>query len=417
MQHEKNKIEPSTRFLIALGLPSLGLTFAVTILTVYLPTLLRNFTGPTFIGLILGIEGIFGLIMPFVAGALSDRATTVKKRFNYLIPATVLIVIGLVLAATLNTLFVIVPAVAFFYAGYFAYLSPYWSLYPDLIPKTHSGRSRSAEGSWQVIGSFFALLGGGFLLGIWHSLPFVIAAAVMIVVTITLYVTVIRKRQNQSVPTTNDNIHQSLKYTIKTIKESRDLRYLTISNGFWYAALHSIRSFVVLFFIEGLNHSAHFVSGIVFPIAAIGMIVMAPLSGKLADKYGHHRVLTIALVIYALGSIIPAITQTPWVMLTVPFVAGAGATVMILPQSVLMRLINGERHGVSSALLGVSRGVGSSIGPLLTGIAIASSKNIFGGTHGYAALWLMVSIFILFSIPFFWRIQIPEKQPRLNIGY
>jgi MFS family permease len=406
----KKQEEPSTSLLVALGLPSLGLTFAVTILTVFLPTILRNFTGPAIIGLILGIEGFLGLTMPFIAGALSDHAKTVKNRFNYLIPSAFLMIAGLVLAATLNTLFVIIPAVVLFYAGYFAYLSPYWSLYPDLIPKSHSGRSRSAEGSWQVVGSFVALMGGGFLLGLWHSLPFIIAAVVILLVTVVLYYSVIRKRQDDKVRTSDDRVHESLKYTFNVLKKRKDITYLGIANAFWYAALHSIRSFVVLFFTEGLHHSTSFVSGVIFPVASIGMVVMAPLSGKIADKFGHHKVLMASLIIYAFGAIVPAVTQSPWVIVIVPIVAGAAATVMILPYSVLMRIMDSERHGVSSAVMGVSRGLGSSLGPLLTGVAIGLSKPLFESTKGYAVVWAMVSVFVFLSIPFFWKINIPESK-------
>jgi hypothetical protein len=95
-------------------------------------------------------------------------------------------------------------------------------------------------------------------------------------------------------------------------------------------------------------------------------------------------------------------------MITVPVFAGAAATVMVLPYSVLMRLMTDERHGASSGIMGVSRGVGSFLGPLLTGVAISLSGHIFPDSKGYAALWATISIFVLGSIPVFWKIDLKE---------
>ncbi|HVX47902.1 MAG TPA: MFS transporter [Candidatus Saccharimonadales bacterium] len=399
---------PTTRSLVLLGLPSLGTAFAVTTLTVYAPTILQNLTGPAITGLIIGIEGIFGLFVPFITGAWADHARTLRGRFNHLIPATVVMAVALLAVGWDGSLWLIIPGIAVFYIGYFAYLAPYWSLYPALIPKSHSGRSRSAEGTWQVVGTFFALLGGGFLFGLWQALPFVLAAGVVVAVTAILGITIILPRASQKVRHSPDKVYDSIRYTFDILRSRPDITRLAVANGLWYAALNSIRAFVVLFFVRGLGYSTGFVSGIIFPVAAIGMAVMSPLSGKLADKYGHRRVLLIALFIYGLGGIVPTLTQSNWVMITVPVFAGAAATVMVLPYSVLMRLMTDERHGASSGIMGVSRGVGSFLGPLLTGVAISLSGHIFPASKGYAALWATISIFVLASIPVFWKIDLKD---------
>jgi MFS family permease len=400
---------PSISAMVLLGLPSLGLAFAVTTLTVYAPAILQNYTGPAITGLIIGVEGIFGLFMPFLSGAWSDHAGTVRGRFNYLIPATVIMAVALAFVGWPHTLAIIVPAIALFYIGYFAYLTPYWALYPDLIPKSHSGRSRSAEGTWQAIGSFLALLGGGFWVGLWRPLPFTLAGGVIVIVTAILGSTIIRTRAHERVKSSSDRVLDSLKYTVATLRRKPDLGRLAIANALWYGALHSMRAFVVLFFVQGLGHQASFVSGVIFPVVAIGMFVMSPLSGKLADKYGHHRVLLAALLLYGFGAWVPVISQSSWVLIIIPVLAGAATTVMILPYSVLMHLITDERSGAASSIMGVSRGVGSFLGPVLSGLAIEWHGNPFNGAHGYSALWAMVSLFVLASIPIFRRINLPGE--------
>jgi maltose/moltooligosaccharide transporter len=393
-----------TKFLLLLGAPSLGLAFAITILTTFLPSVLSNLASPLAIGLILGGEGIFGATLPIILGSMSDRARNVTERFRYLVPAITLMMVGLTFVAAFNTLWFIAVMVVFFYLGYYAYLAPYWAIYPDLIPKSLSGRSRSAETLWQVIGSFLALVSGGFLIGLWQGLPFVTAAALMGGVTIILWFT-IQAHEQIKVKHDHKTHKEAFAYVFRILKNNHDIRNLSIANALWNASLQTIRTFVVLFFVVGLHKSNEFVSGVAFPIAAIGLLVMAPLSGKIADTYGHIRTLKIAVAIYGVGAIVPWLTQDYWVVAIVPFVAGAAATVMTLPYAALMRLLNGESHGSASGIFGFSRAVGAFLGPLITGAAIVIERPHLPSTSGYAVMWLMVAIFNLSSLFFLRNIR------------
>lgn len=395
---------PSLKLLVALGLPSFGLTFAVTMLSAFLPSILNSLANPVIIGLIIGAEGFFGMFMPVVMGNLADRSKQVKDRFKYLLPATAAMAAALCFMSIMPTLVLIGAMVAVFYIGYYSYLAPYWAMYPDLIPKDYSGRSRSAESVWRVAGSLLALISGGFLLSLWRPLPFVLAAGLLGGVTFAL-VGLLKDHGSAPVKTHTGSLGDAVRYVWQTLKTNAAIRNLVIANALWNATLRSILTFTVLFFTAGLGRSHGFVSGVIFPIAAIGMVIMAPLSGKLADKYGHLKVLAIALVIYGLGDLVAGFTQQYWVLALIPLVSGAAATVMTLPYAVLMRLLNGQPHGAASGIFGLSRGVGSFLGPLLTGIAVQAGQSHFTSTRGYAAFWLAAGIYILASLPFVWGIR------------
>jgi MFS family permease len=178
-----------------------------------------------------------------------------------------------------------------------------------------------------------------------------------------------------------------------------------IANALWNAALQSIQAFSVLFFTQGLHRSAHFASGVIFPVAAIGILAMAPIAGRLADKRGHYKILLVSTLIYGLGALIPTFTQDESVILIVPLVAGAAVTIMTLPYSALMRLIKGHPHGAISGLFGISRGIGTFLGPIITGATIQTTRGIFKSTNGYAGVWLSVAVFVLASLPFLLRIR------------
>lgn len=142
---------------------------------------------------------------------------------------------------------------------------------------------------------------------------------------------------------------------IRELLRDRRIRNLAIANGLWNFALAALRAFVVLFFTVGLGRSSTFVATVVFPLVAVGIGIAAPLSGWLADRLGHVRLLTVALATYGTVMVVPGITQQSWVMALIPPAAIGAATVMTLPFSMLMRLLPDEHHGADAGLFGQPR--------------------------------------------------------------
>ena len=93
------------RVLALLGLPTLTLALAITVITTYVPKLASRFTGSTtVIGLIVGAEGFVALFVPLIAGAWSDRIDTrVGRRLPFLIAATPPLVAALALVGFMNS--------------------------------------------------------------------------------------------------------------------------------------------------------------------------------------------------------------------------------------------------------------------------------------------------------------------------
>jgi Na+/melibiose symporter-like transporter len=391
--------------MIALGVPAFGLTFAVTFLTAFLPDILHDTLDPVLIGLLIGAEGFFGLFVPLIFGVLADRSKTVAGRWKYVAPATAAMAAALVLIGVFNkNVWIVGWMVALFYLGYFAYLAPYWATYPDLIEDGHAGRARSAESSWRVGGAFLALVSGGFLLAAWTPLPFIISAVLTVGVTVFL-AGVLRNFEHTPIKTKHETLRKTLRDVWDMWRADADIRNLLIANGFWNAALQAIQAFTVVFFTQGLHRSEKFVSGVIFPVAAIGILAMAPLAGRLADRKGHYRVLLIASLVYGMGALAPVFWLSTWVIFIVPLVAGAAATIMTLPNSALQKLLTNQPHGAISGVFGISRGFGTFLGPLLAGTAITSLRWLFPDSGGYAAVWLSVSLMILISIFFLTRIK------------
>src|SRR5699024_11958965 len=116
------------------------------------------------------------------------------------------------------------------------------------------------------------------------------------------------------------------------------IRSLTIANSLWNFALSGLRAFVVLFFLVGMGRTSSFVATVVFTLVAAGIAVAAPAAGWLADRYGHARLLTGALIVYGVLMAIPGLCQVPWLIVIVPIGAAEAATVLHLPFSAMVRL-------------------------------------------------------------------------------
>jgi MFS family permease len=393
------------RMLVPLGAPALGLTFAVTVVSTYAPVLLGAKSSPVVVGVIVGGEGFFGLVVPLVVGAWSDRhARLARDRTRALLVAAPAAVLGLVVIALAGGRLALVAAgAAVYFAAHFAYLAPFQAIYADLVPDAASGRSRSAESIWRLSGAAGALIAGGFLIEAWRPSPFVVGGVLITATTLGFW-RHLQRQEPTAVEGSDDSVSELWQRT-RRILADRDVRLLVIGNALWNVTLSGLRAFVVLFFTVGLGRSPSFVSAVVFPLVAVGMALSAPVSGKLADRYGHLRVLRIAVPVYGAGLVLPGFTRAAWVLAVVPIVAAAAATVMVVPFAALMRVMPEHDHGAVSGVFTLSRGIGTMAGPLLAGAAILLLRAPLHATHGYAAMWFVISAATLSTWPVLQRLK------------
>lgn len=399
----------SWRLLIPLGMPALGITFAVTVVSTYAPVLLGGRSSPVVVGVIVGGEGFFGIFVPLLVGAMSDRrARMAQDRVRSLLVAAPLAVLGLVLIAVGGSgLGLIATGAAVYFACHFAYLAPFQALYADLVPDASTGRSRSAESVWRLTGAAGALIAGGFLVEAWKASPFIVAS-VLIASTTAAFWRFLRRLDPVPVSGSDRGFHDLWRRTLR-ILDDRDVRLLVIANALWNVTLSALRAFVVLFFTVGLGRTPSFVSAVVFPLVALGMAASAPISGKLADRFGHVRVLRVAVPVYGVGLLLPGITHASWVLGVVPVVAAAAATVMVVPFAALMRLMPDHDHGAISGVFTLSRGFGTLLGPVLAGAAILLLRTPLSGTRGYAAMWFVIGVSTLCTFPVLLRLGTQPK--------
>lgn len=382
------------RVLAVLGVPTFALALAITTVSTYLPVLAEGFSDSSIvIGLLIGGEGLVALWLPLVVGSWSDRLQTpIGSRLPFILAATFPLVLALAVLGFVHSIAVAAIVMAVFFAAYFVAYEPYRALYPDLLDAEIAGRAQSSQAIYRGLGTFLALLGGGLLFSISKPLPFV-AAAIVVGASLTAFTLVGIRRRRREPPPREERVGEVARRVADIIRGDRPLQAFLVANALWELALAALKTFVVLWATRTLGFSVAGSSGAIAAGAAI-VLAGALVSGPLGDRHGRVRVMRLSLMLYGAGLLVPFLTTaTLPLLLCVPLVAFGGGVTMSLPYALLMPMMPTGQHGVVTGLYSLSRGLGTSLGPLLGGVAVQAAGE------DYRWVWLVCSAAILLSIP------------------
>ena len=122
------------------------------------------------------------------------------------------------------------------------------------------------------------------------------------------------------------------------------------------------------------------------------------ISGRFGDRYGPGRVLALSLGLFGVGLAVGALSTSVAVLgVAFPFIALSGGAAVTLPYALLMELTPSKKHGIVAGLFDASNGVGTLLGPTLTGLSIDFLRPFFPASHGYAAMWPVLSLSVIGS--------------------
>ncbi len=121
--------------------------------------------------------------------------------------------------------------------------------------------------------------------------------------------------------------------------------------------------------IDQLQRGAPIVSGFL-----LGYVAMLPLIGRIADLRGRVPVLVAALVVFALGSLVTALSYDLTTLVIGRFLQGVGGGGLIPATLALVAdLYPADRRGVPLGIVSAVQEVGSVVGPLYGAVILALS--------------------------------------------
>jgi MFS family permease len=395
-----------------LGAGAFGLAFSITTTAAYLPPLLHRFTeSGTLIGLVLGAEGVFALLLSPVIGPWSDTFhTPLGRRRPFMLAALGPMGFCLLLMPFMPNLWTTTLIVLAFFFAYYVYEPPYRGLYPDVLPPSTYGRAQGIQHVLRGIALGAALVGGGFLLKVWHAAPFVLAA---FVTTAACAIPIVYVREDGGHGRVFEGVRAYFRRSWRILREEAEVRRFLLANAAWEGAFAAARTFVVLYVLDGLHETKAISSALLGAVAA-GYVIAAVLASRLGDRFGIARVIFYSSFFYGGGLLVAgaATTWHNWYFALIVPVSVTGGLVMTLSWGLLFKLMPEQHRGAISGLATTTKGLGLLLGAPVAGAAIDIARPYLDATSGYQVLWPVCGIPILAAIPLVYRLMRVEQAGR-----
>ncbi|MDQ3857970.1 MAG: MFS transporter [Actinomycetota bacterium] len=402
-------VAPPGQLVWMLGLGAFGLAWSITTVAAYLPPVLEGFTDSSaLIGLVLASEGAFALLVPLLVGPMSDATeTSIGRRRPFMLLALPPMAVTLAAVAFMPDLMTTALALCAFFFAYYVYEPPYRGLYPDCLPATLFGSSQGVQHVYRGVALGGALVGGGILLDVWKPFPFVLAAAIALAACGAVIVFVREPR-----PRSRQYAHLRTYFLTpwRIVRGDRNVRRFLIANTAWEATFAGMRTFVVLYVVDGLEQPLY-VSSAILAVIAVAYLVAAAASARFGDRWGLGNVILGASVVYGIGLLVGGLASEWrwWYLGAIAVVALAAGTVMTLAWGLLFKLMPPEGRGAVAGLATMTKGLGLLVGPLAVGGAVDLFAPVLESTEGYAIVWPTVAIPILAAIPLVTRLAEAER--------
>lgn len=164
--------------------------------------------------------------------------------------------------------------------------------------------------------------------------------------------------------------------------------------GFVQACLYYVYGSVEFFLAGYLPEVAHlntFLTGVIIT-SIIGVAIFArPYLGRISDRTGRKIPIIVGLVISGLPLLIIPFTSDFWILLALATIYGVGfAAVTAAAPALITELVPKDTVGTSMGFFDTVMDVGQTIGPIVSGLVLASSLQ-------YSALFFSLTFVLLLS--------------------
>jgi MFS family permease len=138
-------------------------------------------------------------------------------------------------------------------------------------------------------------------------------------------------------------------------------------------------------------------------------IFAKPYMGRISDRIGRRKPIVLGLIVSGLPLfIIPFMTNFP-ILLMLSIVYGLGfAAVTASTPALASELVSAERVGAAMGFLGMTMDVGQTVGPIISGMILATSLQ-------YAGLFPSLTFVLLFSCIIFILSSTAKKDNKTSI--
>ncbi len=371
---------------------------------------------------IFGLGSIVALLIPLLAGAMSDRSTSrFGRRRPFMVFGIAVNLIGLAVmgyGASQLSLVIYILGYLVVQFGNNTAGAAYAGIIPDMVPPAQHGEASGYMATMTQAGMIIGAFGSGILLGQGNAMLAYLTIACILVAFVVLTVLTVRERplESKPAPLTPAEFIRALVEPLKY----RDFFWVLVTRALVTLGMWCVQPFIQSY-LSDVVHVQNEVKmgGYLLATILVFATITGLLGGKLSDVIGRKKVVYVANAVIALCSVAFVFSHS----LQYTFIVGAlygmgyGAYFSVDWALACDVLPNMEDAGKDMGIWHISMVLPQTFAPALAGFVlghVGTPTMIEGTRHyalqGYQASFTMGAVFLLLGA-FFLR-NVRERRDR-----
>jgi len=382
--------------------------------------LLSEYSGSAFVrGLILGLQGLIGLIIPILLGYMSDtlKSKHGRRKPFILVGGALSGIVAFMIYTTYQfgaPLWLFTLVIAIFYFTMYSYTSHFRALMPELIPSGDRGKASSFITMAEWSGNLVLFVLAGYVVGTYSSIGdyfmFILTAVFLISASVFTYFRVKEPKRPEVIP------KQKLKKYLKSILNNKNFLHFYTAQVLWWMSFEFIAIFIfgiAAFIIHGDASQASVDKVHSFGLYAMGAFNVTVLVGSVAggyiyDKIGRRLGIITGGVILAVPLLGGWFVQTKMQIIYALLIAGVGWGALLAASLPVVgdlltkykkEVFNGRYYGFFEA----TKALPILLAAVLGGVVV----DLAGGN--YRLLFPLAAVLVLIAIPLVWSLKDLEE--------
>jgi Na+/melibiose symporter-like transporter len=414
---EKQKFSFGKTFLLGFGF--FAVMVAWSVYNAFVPLFLANrfYLDPATIGFFMTLDNIAALLLQPAIGSLSDRTRTkIGRRLPFMLTGAPIAALAFFLApmvaipmlnvAEAARLPLFVTCTITFMLSMAIWRTPVVALMPDVTPSKFRSQANGVINFMGGIGSIIAFLAGSKLYDIDPAYPFWLAAILILVGVLTVFIFIREPRIYEENPNLEKpNLWKSLRQIFHE-KQHNAIR-IFFAIFFWFVAMNAIESFITLYANHSLGLSESR-SVNLMTLNSLAFVLMALPAGLIGGTIGRKRTISLGLIVMIIvmtsiffipkTTLVQDVFSLP-ILGTVPvvglmlIVAGLGwALININSLPMVVDLTDAVQIGTFTGLYYLFSTLAAIAGPNINGWIVKLTND------NYASIFIIGPIFMLAAL-------------------
>jgi MFS family permease len=370
-----------------------------------MPKILSNYIGSTaIIGFIMTIDNYFAIFIQPAVGTISDRINTrFGKRMPFIMIGMPLAFVFIILLANYTGLGTLILFLILTNLSMSIFRSPVISLMPDITHRSHRSKSNGIINFMGGIGAVIAYFIGSKLWDMNEKYPFYLAAALMLISFIVLFIYIKEKRDVIEYEKNDKKV--GLFEGLRATGNTKNVLSLLLAICSWFIAYQGIEAFFTLYGENylGLKTSAAAFS---FTFISLSFLVFAIPAGLVGTKFGKKKTIRFGVIGLLFTFLFIAFLKNIWLIRGMFVVAGFfWSMININSYPFVTDMAPKGQIGVYTGLYYLFSSIAAIVSPPLLGLIIDLT--------GYKYMFFYGTIFLILALIFIQRININKDEIKL----